>query len=155
MIFDTNVLYQTYNQRADFTTFSFNRTYENVIGIINQFDIYERVTISIPNVVWREMKKQIVDAHNRKLEEQKKHVLKWIFPEYSINENNFSDYATYINEKVDEYKRGLSSDINKVIELQLPTNGRFQRIVERAFKKEAPFGGKDKYFDKGFKDVLL
>ena len=31
LIFDTNALFQAYEKKADFTTFSFNATYENVI----------------------------------------------------------------------------------------------------------------------------
>ena len=36
LIFDTNALFQAYEKKADFTTFSFNATYENVIDMINQ-----------------------------------------------------------------------------------------------------------------------
>lgn len=40
LIFDTNALFQAYEKKADFTTFSFNSTFENVIDMINQLDIY-------------------------------------------------------------------------------------------------------------------
>lgn len=40
LIFDTNALFQAYEKKADFTTFSFNATFENVIDMINQLDIY-------------------------------------------------------------------------------------------------------------------
>ena len=35
LIFDTNALFQAYEKKADFTTFSFNSTFENVIDMIN------------------------------------------------------------------------------------------------------------------------
>ena len=50
LIFDTNALFQAYEKKADFTTFSFNSTFENVIDMINQLDIYNQVTIAIPSV---------------------------------------------------------------------------------------------------------
>lgn len=51
LIFDTNVLFQTYEKKTDFTSFSFNVTYENVIDMINQLDIYNQVILAIPSVV--------------------------------------------------------------------------------------------------------
>lgn len=48
LIFDTNALFQAYEKKADFTTFSFNATFEHVVGMIEQLDIYEYVTIAIP-----------------------------------------------------------------------------------------------------------
>ena len=66
VIFDTNVLYHSYDKKANFSTFSFNGTYEIVVGFINQLDIYERVTVVIPAVVWNEMERQIIDPLNPK-----------------------------------------------------------------------------------------
>ncbi len=60
--FDTNALFQAYEKKADFTTFSFNSTFENVIDMINQLDIYNQVTrLAIPSVVWTKWKKQIIE----------------------------------------------------------------------------------------------
>ena len=44
LIFDTNALFQAYEKKSDFTTFSFNATYENVIdclkdSVISKLDI--------------------------------------------------------------------------------------------------------------------
>lgn len=36
LIFDTNALFQAYEKKADFTSFSFNATFDNVIDMINQ-----------------------------------------------------------------------------------------------------------------------
>lgn len=155
LIFDTNVLYQDYKTKADFCSFSFNATYENVIGLINQLDIYENVIVAIPNVVWNEMKKQIIDAHTTKLDDYKSYIKKWKFPEFSIKENSVDEYSTFVIEKIEEYNSDICSGINKVIELPLPSDGRFKRIVRRAYDKEPPFEGKEKKSDKGFKDVLI
>lgn len=64
------------------------------------------------------------------------------------------NYAEYIHSIIEEYRGSLSSDINKVIELQVASEVRYQSIVRRAFAKRPPFEGKDKKSDKGFKDAL-
>ena len=45
--------------------------------------------------------------------------------------------------------------MNKVIEIPIASNNRFESIVNRAFSKLPPFEGKGKKSDKGFKDALL
>jgi rRNA-processing protein FCF1 len=69
IIFDTNVLFQRYESKADFSSFSFNSTYDNVVNMINQLDIYESVNLVIPSVVWREMEKQIIEKHDERWSE--------------------------------------------------------------------------------------
>lgn len=63
LFFDTNVLFQLYDKKADFNSFSFNSTFENVCDMLSQLDIYERVSVGIPKVVWNEMTQQIIEAH--------------------------------------------------------------------------------------------
>ena len=69
VVFDTNVLYHAYDKKADFSSFSFNSTFENIIGFVNQLDIYEHVVMLVPTVVWMEMERQIIEAHQLKLKE--------------------------------------------------------------------------------------
>ena len=155
VVFDTNILYQSYEKKADFTAFSFNATFKNVIDLINELDIYEKVAVAIPTVAWEEMTKQIIDAHDRKIGEFKNYIEKWILPEYSVKVQAFDDYPSYISNIVRAYRNEISSGINRIIELPIPSDGRFKGIVRRAFDKAPPFGGKEKNSDKGFKDVLL
>lgn len=155
LIFDTNVLFQTYEKKADFTSFSFNATYENVIDLINQLDIYNQVVLAIPSVVWNEMEKQIIEKHDKLLSAYKTTITKKLFPEYSIYENATINYPEYIKAKIATYKEELSSGLNEVIELPIASNSRFDSIVHRAFNKLPPFEGTDKKSDKGFKDALL
>ena len=155
LIFDTNVLFQTYEKKADFTSFSFNATYENVTDMINRLDIYDQVILAIPSVVWFEMEKQIIEKHDELLLTYKTTITKKLFPEYSISENTEINYPEYIKVKIAAYKDDLSSGLNKVIELPIASNSRFDSIVNRAFNKFPPFEGKDKKSDKGFKDALL
>lgn len=155
LIFDTNVLFQAYEKKADFTSFSFNATYKNVIDMINQLDIYNQVVLGIPLVVWSEMEKQIIEKHDELLLTYKKTITKKIFPEYSIQENTTINYSEYIKTKILKYKEELSEGLNEVIEIPIASNSRFKSIINRAFSKLPPFEGKDKKSDKGFKDALL
>lgn len=155
IIFDTNVLYQNYDKKADFTTFSFNSTFKNIIDMVNQLDIYEQVTIVIPEVTWSEMKKQIIDAHDKKVEEFRAYINKWIFPEFTVSNVKIDDYKSFITKEIDNYKNEIQAGLNKIIVLLIPNDNRFKGIVQRAFDKAPPFGGKEKNSDKGFKDVLI
>lgn len=155
LIFDTNVLFQSYEKKADFTSFSFNATYGNVVDMINRLDIYNQVTLAIPSVVWHEMEKQIIEKHDELLISYKLTITKKLFPEYSIVENPGIDYPQYIKKQIKNYECEISNGINKVIELPVASKGRFESIVNRAFNKLPPFEGKDKKSDKGFKDALL
>ncbi len=155
LIFDTNALFQAYERKADFTTFNFNATFENVIDMINRLDIYNQVTIAIPSVVWSEMEKQIIEKHDELLSTYKNTITKKLFPEYSIHKNSTINYPEYIKAKIAEYKKEISDGLNKVIEIPIASNNRFESIVNRAFSKLPPFEGKGKKSDKGFKDALL
>ena len=117
LIFDTNVLFQAYEKKADFTSFSFNATYENVIDMINQLDIYSQVVLAIPSVVWNEMERHIIEKHDELLLAYKTKITKKLFPEYTIYENVAINYPEYIKTKIVEYKEGLSSGLNKATEL--------------------------------------
>lgn len=154
IIFDTNILYRRYDKRGDFNEFSFSSTFQNVIDIVNEFDLYEYVTIVIPNVVWNEMIEQEIESHDIKLKELLEKCKKFKFPEIEINSRTL-DYRRFIENKVSEYKTENLSKFNKVIDLPLPTRNRFDSIVERVFDKRPPFEGKDTRSDKGFKDALL
>lgn len=155
VIFDTNVLYHAYGKKADFTSFSFNSTYENVVDLISQLDIYERVVIGIPTVVWREMERQIIEAHQLKIKEFREKATKYNFPEIAVEDKGDIDYSEFIHPIIEKYRKNLASNTNTVIEMPIASETRYRSILKRAFDKRPPFEGKDKKSDKGFKDALL
>ena len=155
MIYSSKKVKKNLHKAFDTTTFSFNATFENVIDMINQLDIYNQVTIAIPSVVWSEMEKQIIEKHDELLITYKNTISKKRFPEYSIYENPKINYSEYIKAKIEEYKKEILEGLNEVIEIPIASNNRFESIVNRAFSKLPPFEGKDKKSDKGFKDALL
>lgn len=101
LIFDTNILHKSYKSQADFTTFSLNTAFYNCIEMINKLDIYERVEIAIPVVVWNELKKQIIEAHDKQILEYQK----WKFPEYHVRCLQGLNYINYIDNQINEYKK--------------------------------------------------
>ena len=115
IIFDTNVLFQRYESKADFSSFSFNSTYDNVVNMINQLDIYESVNLVIPSVVWREIEKQIIEKHDERIVAFKKTIEKIQFHEFSISENLLEEYSVFIKGKIEEYKVELSNGDRKSV----------------------------------------
>ena len=91
----------------------------------------------------------------KKVDEYKSYITKWILPEFSISEIKIDDYIEYITKEIDTYKSEIQSGINNIMVLPIPSDNRFKGIVQRAFDKAPPFGGKEKNSDKGFKDVLI
>ena len=156
IIFDTNVLFVNYDRGGDFTKFYFNSTFSNIINYIEKSDLYENFEILIPSVVWKEMKKQKIDAYFNKKQELESKINKIKIPEITVSKKNeIYDYEAYIEDKITEYKQELKNSIIEIKEISLPTKDVFESIVQRAFNKLPPFEGQNKKSDKGFKDVLL
>lgn len=157
IVFDSNVLNIQYDKKADFTRFYFNSTFHNVIDKIEELDIYHNVSVAIPVVVWEEMKQQKIDAYHQKLEQVKRSFAKFSFPFYELMDRGGEEvpYGIYLTQEIEKYKNELSKRQVSILTLALPTEKKFMSIVDRAFKRKPPFGGKDTNSDKGFKDVLL
>ena len=131
-----------------------NNYYLIFVGILEELDIYEHITILVPTVVYEEMKRQKIKAHDDKKETLQKAIGKSIFPEFNYSFNEI-DYDKYVSDKIIEYKKQLAFGQTSIAELPLPTEKRFSSIVRRAFTKLPPFYGIEKESDKGFKDALL
>lgn len=154
VIFDTNILYEKAENGCDFCEFKFNRLFQNIVDEIEERDLIEHITIAIPDVTWNELYQQRMQAFNRKNKELNKLLEAFTFPtiQYEIT---VIDYEVYLNEQIDIFMKKLSNYSMNVINIDLPSETRFQSIVMRAFSKLPPFEGIDKKSDKGFKDALI
>lgn len=123
--------------------------------MLSQLDIYERVSVGIPKVVWNEMTQQIIEAHATRVLEFGSYIKKWKFPEYRVTTCDIEDYPNYIKSVVERYKEELEKGLIKITELSLPSASRFQSVMERAFSKLPPFGGKEKTQTKVLKMFLF
>lgn len=155
LVFDTNILFQRYEKEADFTSFSFGKKFEEIIDLVNQLDIYENITLVIPEVSWRELTKQIEDAYKAKVDDIVNTFEKFKFPGMRLDVYKSINYPEYIKGRIVEYKKELQKGINDVIDLPIPLNTGFSDIISRAFEKIPPFEGKEKQSDKGVKDALI
>ena len=155
IIFDTNILYNNYDKKADFTEFYFNTTFNNILDKIEEKDICSFIDVIIPEIVWSELKKHKIEKYEEKKEDYKSKILKFKFPNIEINIGEDIDYEEYLNKKMNQYKEKINNRQVKIKELKFPDNNRLPSIIDRACNKKPPFGGKEKNSDKGFKDVLL
>lgn len=155
LIFDTNALYKNYDKCCDFTDFSFSGTFDNFVSRIEELDIYDIVSIAIPQIVWSEMRKQNIIAYYKKVKEFEDYVEKHKLPFHSYKIDTIKKYEEYLDLKIEEYKNLLENKPITFKELNFPSNRCYSSLINRAFDKRPPFEGKDKSSDKGFKDALL
>ncbi|MCY7645785.1 PIN domain-containing protein, partial [Bacillus safensis] len=148
IIFDTNTLYK---KNIDFSIFEFNSTYDEFQGKIERNDVIDRFELRVPDITVKELFKQQLQSYNEGIEMMKNSYLKFnqIY-EVDLKIDEKFDYEPFLEKKKNQYiaRRGIKI-------LSLCREEKFVRIVERALNKEAPFEGKDKKSDKGFKDALI
>lgn len=155
IVFDTNVLYVNYENVPNFSDFSFSGTFNSFLDEIEELDIYDIVSVSIPDVVWQESKQQNIEAYNKKITDILNAHKKTYFPFHKLVVEENRNYEDFLDSQIKSYQEGLMQRQVKVESLSLPSNNRYDSIIKRALDKRPPFEGKDKKSDKGFKDVLL
>ena len=89
IIFDTNILYNNYDKKADFTEFYFNTTFNNILDKIEEKDICSFIDVIIPEIVWSELKKHKIEKYEEKKEDYKSKILKFKFPNIEIKLSTF------------------------------------------------------------------
>ncbi|MCH3959813.1 MAG: PIN domain-containing protein [Selenomonas sp.] len=151
IVLDTNALHLSYGKNADFTRFRCSNEFEGLFDKIEELDIYLHVKVGVSEITWRELLQQEIESYNEKIEK----VRHYIFPGFKMVGDGISDYENYINNEIQKYKNKLYSRQVELVELSIPSADRFPGIVDRALGKRAPFEGKDKKSDKGFKDALI
>jgi len=154
VIFDTNILHETADNKCNYTNFSFNKLFQNIVDEIEARDLIESVSIAIPEVTWNELYTQRFQSYNEKNVELNRLLKNYTFPnlEYEIKD---VDYSVELNKQITLYKTKLSNYSTKILTIDLPSKSRFESIMNRAFSKIPPFEGKSKKSDKGFKDALI
>lgn len=154
IVFDTNILYESTDSSCNFCDFKFNKMFNNVQERIEQYDLTEYVYIGISKIVWKELHNQRFNNYSEKKSELDKITSKYRFPGFELKQTEL-DYADYLVKQIDDYKKKLGKYQTKIVEIDLPSNSRFQSIIRRALDKKPPFEGEKKKSDKGFKDSLI
>lgn len=154
IIFDTNILFVTYTNYADFNRFKFNTTFENILRKIESYELEKNIDILIPDVVWNEIIEQNLASYEQKNEELQNKISKIKVPNITFTETEIN-YKEFLLKKIVEYRNEIFNKNININELNLPKNEKFESIIERAYSKRPPFEGKEGKSDKGFKDALL
>ena len=146
---DSNNLFSS--NSFDFTKIWSHEKLDQYIEVIESADLYEHFKIIIPSIVFSELHRQQTEKYRAKSEEIKK--LK--FPAWKVEYVlDAQDYKVWIEKKHAQYlehgKRGMVDC--EIAEVPLDC---FKDVIDRALEKKAPFEGKDKKSDKGFKDALI
>ncbi len=146
VVLDTNLLK---SGSTDFTVVHFVNKLNDIIGEIESNDLYDKVQILIPQIVIDEL-----------YEHQKKAYLDKYSSIKSCKFHTFDiiphpNYEQWLHDKFNETIDELAVRDAKCIVIPYPDDDVLPNIIKRAVAKQAPFEGKEKESDKGFKDVIL
>lgn len=150
IVFDTNIL-GTYSN-SDFENFEFSVQYDQVVQILGKYSLSSKIALCVPEIVMGELIEQRIEAYQEKKQDFVK-LQSFIMPDCKVEVDEDFNYEAYISDKIGKFKRNLNN--KNVIFLSYPDNSKLEEIIGRSLKKCAPFSGKQKESDKGFKDTIL
>ena len=143
---DTNVLYC---DGDNLETVRFTEKLQSILSEIEINDIYTEVKIVIPKLVICELYEQQLEAYHEWMDKIKN--LK--MPNVTI-EKDFI-YKDYLRKIFIEEIKAFQGKLVQVEIVEFPPNDSLEGIINRSIRKSAPFEGKNKKSDKGFKDVII
>lgn len=148
---DTNLFSISYSRNVVFNRFEMNKNFKELIALAGDTSICDDFTILIPQIVVMELERQRVQAFE-KAQENLSELLQ-SFGEYTkvCFSDEYDHYSDCASQQIREYLGGFSN----VEIMPICPQDYFGSIIQKAIKKEAPFEGKDKQSDKGFKDTVI
>lgn len=146
VVLDTNLLK---SGSTDFTVVHFVNKLNDIIGEIESNDLYDKVQILIPQIVIDELYEHQKKAYSDKYSS----IRSCKFHTFDIIPH--PNYEQWLHDKFIETIDELAVRDAKCIVIPYPDDNTLHKIIKRAVAKKAPFEGKDKESDKGFKDVIL
>lgn len=144
---DTNILH---SRSTDFTTVGFVDALQEIINEIEVNDIYNQVQVVIPQIVLDELQQQQLELRTEWA--KKVSGIRFTVSPIEIPENYENDLKILFAVAVENITQKV---LTKIVIADYPPNDVLQKIIQRAVLKLAPFEGKDKESDKGFKDVII
>lgn len=166
IFFDTNILENRFNNDClQVSQPKFSALYYSVKNFIINEKIQDFVKICIPEIVFVEMKKHLIDCYKSKSDSLKSHVetYKKVFGDmYEISTNKkicqtYKDYTEYIDKYFDDI---LNKNSDFISIIPYPRNNEiFEKIIHKAIHSEKPFtkvkGNGKEYTDAGLKDAII
>ena len=149
IFFDSNMLFAKGSH--DYSCVWSHSHLDNYIDKIEALELYENVKVVIPSIVLEELNRQQLEAAKDMLARLSGLTIPRWEPD---GLPTFEDYKNWLYEKHDQFVahnvRGMVS-----YEIVYPPQTCFDCLIQRALEKRAPFEGKQKESDKGFKDALI
>lgn len=146
---DSNSLFA--KPHRDFSKIWVHEKLDAYVDMIESADLYDYVKLVIPEIVFGELHRQQIESFKNATNDLQGFAFPTWRPDY---EANLEDYKKWLNSEhqslISHGKRGMVA-----LETAEVSGCCFESIIERALDKRAPFEGKDKHSDKGFKDVLI
>lgn len=149
---DTNIFSMSYTRSAAYDLFFLNKNFNEIINSIEKDRFRDQVRLLIPKMVLEELYIQKIESYEKDVKELNR-ITENMASLISV-ERRFDlieEYKCFLRDKVQEFLSGHGE-----VEIMPVCDERFFKdIVEKAIKKEAPFEGKEKNSDKGFKDTVI
>jgi len=147
---DTNYFKITHNDRADYTKFYMNKDFMKLYELQNRRTFEDDISLVITELVFKELQQHKLEAYSvvcRQVE-----TLFHCLGDYGKKEIYITEeqYDGILRRQIENF-----INENKLLVAPICEKEWFESIVKRAIHKEAPFEGKEKASDKGFKDVLI
>lgn len=152
IVLDTNILNISYNKNAAYDSFYLNKLYDEIVAAISENNFKDKVQLLIPQLVIDELYIHKVEAYEKEIKELnriERNMSTLISIKYQYDSTE--EYRKFMKEKIQEF---LFINENLTV-IPVCNEHYFKDIVEKSIKKEAPFEGKEKCSDKGFKDAVI
>lgn len=146
IVLDTNLLK---SGSTDFTIVQFITKVNDILDEIESNDWYEEVRVVIPQIVVDELFEHQKKAYHDKFASIKS----CKFPTFEVKAHE--NYDAWLSSMFEQALSELKTRIAKCVIIPYPSNAVLPKIIQRAIAKIAPFEGKEKESDKGFKDVII
>ncbi len=147
---DSNFLHISYDKRriATYNHFYFNQPFDELISLRDLDTCNDIVQVLVPEMVLRELVEQKVTQYEKDIDVYNILALRMDKPK-----EEFESVSSYRNEALNQAKEFL--DTKSVNLIPVCDEMYWNRIIDKAIRKEAPFEGTEGKSDKGFKDTVI
>lgn len=143
---DTNLLF---SRSSDFSKARFAEKIQEISEEIEVNDLYSDVNLVIPQIVIDELYQQQKEEYSEAVSKLSKIKV----PNVTISFPD--DYDAICKTLFDEVLDSMKNGMVKIVVAPYPPNDALSNMIDKVIHKAAPFEGKDKQSDKGFKDALI
>lgn len=147
---DSNYLHIPFDKSrtTSYSRFCLNQPFEELINLRDLDTCNDIVQILVPEMVLRELVEQKIAQYEKDIEAYNVLAVRMGKPK-----EEFASVSSYRNEALKQAKEFLNTKSVKLIPVCDAIY--WNRIIDKAIRKEAPFEGTEGKADKGFKDTVI